>query len=351
MSRLIIADIKTPVMNGGPTGHYFSVAQNYYEIFHNKISTLIAGGPIYATQFADEITMLPYNQEQNSKKQVSGLAKYFCNARILFSQCANDILVVQQGGDVTFFVACVLFYRKRKNKLFLIQYSTAALRSGFKRMLYNIAKHKIDGIICPTEDVGNAFNRPYCVVPDYIYTQSEANDVVIPFDRKLYDICILGRIVEEKGIVEFLEHYADSPYKMIIAGRAVNEELVAKLQAITKGHKNIILRLEYLSQTEYECYLRQSRFSVLNYQGEYSRRSSGVVLDMIYHDVPIIGLKCKAFDFICHNKLGYVYDNLKVLDLHAIITPQMHQAYIENIARYKHKQTLFINKLGDFMGV
>lgn len=351
MNRLIIADIKSAVVAGGQLGHFFSVASNYYCLFSDKILTKVAGGPIYTTRFGNEILPLPYNQEQLNKKKIRSLWYYFCNARVLFNQCETDVIVVQQGADVTFFVACALFYRKRKNKLYLIQYSKASLGGYLKRKLYGVVKHKIAGIICPNNEIGEAFSIPYCVVPDYIYIGNGTETDNIPYESRQYDICLLGHISEEKGVIQFLERFADIPYKILVAGLPANELIADRLIALTKGLKNITVQLDYLSDEIYKKYLRQSRFCVLNYQGEYSRRSSGVVLDMIFNDIPIIGLDCKALDFVKQYKLGYIYSDLNSLDIKSIITPELHKSFVANIMNYKQKHQFFSQKLGSFLGI
>ena len=134
MNRIIIADIKSPVCEGKSSGHFFSVAQNYYDMFHNEIPTFVAGGPIYNHFFSNNVLPLPYNVELRGESKIKSIYKYFCNAGLLFRNCSNDIVIVQQGGDATFFAACLLIYkRKRNNKLFLIQYSTASLQGFVKR--------------------------------------------------------------------------------------------------------------------------------------------------------------------------------------------------------------------------
>lgn len=351
MNRLIIADLKSAVVAGGQLGHFFSVASNYYRLFSDKILTKVAGGPIYATRFGNDLLPLPYDQEQLNKKKVRSLWYYFCNVRVLFNQCEKDVIVVQQGADVTFFVACALFYRKRQNKLYLIQYSTASLEGSLKRKLYGLVKHKIDGIICPNNEIGEAFGIPYCVVPDYIYTGNDMEIENIPYENRQYDICLLGHISEEKGVIQFLELFADIAYKILVAGLPANELIADRLIALTKGLKNITVQLDYLSDEIYKKYLHQSRFCVLNYQGEYSRRSSGVVLDMIFNDVPIIGMDCKALEFVKQYKLGYVYNDLKSLDLSAIITKGMYDAYVNNIHHYKQTHFAYRQKLGNFLNI
>ena len=54
MKRLIIADVKSPNFKGISTGHFFAVAQNYYELFKGHVETLIAGGPVYKIRFSEE---------------------------------------------------------------------------------------------------------------------------------------------------------------------------------------------------------------------------------------------------------------------------------------------------------
>lgn len=352
MKRLIVADIKSPVFEGKSSGHFFAVAHNYYELFQESTPTKIAGGPIYLSLFPYAVLPLPNSVDIKKDGRLQCIVKYFQNARTLFHSCSGDVIVVQQGGDITFFIACALFYRRAKNnRLFLIQYSTAAISNRVGRLFYRLAKRKLDGIICPTQEVGEMFARPYCVVPDYIYSGNQNQCPAISYDEKLYDICFLGRIVEEKGIDEFLSKFVEAPYRMLIAGRVDNPCLEKKMQDIVRGHDNIQLCLEFLSREDYQMYLCQSRFCVLNYKGEYSLRSSGVVLDMIFNDVPVIGLECKALEFVKQNGLGYIYSNLASLNLAEVITPVNYNRYISQIARYKQSHMVFKHQLGQFLAI
>lgn len=168
MNRLIIADIKSPSLHGISTGHYFAVANNYLEMFGKEIKTLIAGSPVYKEKFGDSLLPLPYNTKLQEESIWKSKQKYLLNARHLFKEGKGGIIVLQQGGVATSFIAIALFYH-RQSKLFLIQYSKEGLDSPFKRLLYKLAKGKIDGIVCPNEMVGCAFGKRYCVVPDYIF--------------------------------------------------------------------------------------------------------------------------------------------------------------------------------------
>ena len=168
MRRLIIADIKSPNFMGKCAGHFFAVAHNYYGLFHDNIETLVAGGPVYKQQFDKELLSLPNDVLLCGESKLKNKWKYFQNARNLFHKAIGDTIVIQQGGVITSFLAIAMFYH-RQSKLFLIQYSNEGLRSFLGRMLYKLCKSKIDGIICPNDMVSKVYERPYCVVPDYIY--------------------------------------------------------------------------------------------------------------------------------------------------------------------------------------
>lgn len=350
MNRFIIADIKSPNLKGTSTGHYFAAAQNYFDLFCNHVPTLVAGGPVYKTRFKQEqMLRLPYDILLMAEPSWKSKWKYLMNARALFRKAKGDTIVVQQGGVLSSFIAIALFYH-RKSRLFLIQYSKEGVDSRAKRWLFRLVEHKIDGIICPNEMVGEAYDRPFCIVPDYIYLE---HNVVpdIPYRDKKYDVCFVGRIEEEKGELDVARKLAGTHRRMVIAGKVRSEGLADELKQVASSCQNIELHIGYVSDADYYGYIRQSRFCILNYQGEYSRRSSGVVLDTVFNNVPVIGKRCKALDFISQFGCGYIYDNLEVLDLDYVMTEQNYDIYIQNIAKYKQKHGEYGEKLRQFLGV
>lgn len=348
--RLIIADIKSHTFNGKSTGHYFALAQNYYELFKDNIKTYIAGGPVYNARFRPEqLLHLPYNELSMQDSTFKSKWKYLLNAYKLFGHTKGNIIIVQQDGVLSSFVAIALFYH-HKNRLFLIQYSNEGVNSCAKRLLYGLIKSKVDGVICPNGMVGKAYGRPFCVVPDYIYINSN-EPCQIPYKDKKYDICFVGRIEEEKGVIDVAHKVAGTNRNMVIAGRVRDEGMAEKLHHIASSCHNIELHIGYISDTEYYGYIRNSRFCILNYQGEYSRRSSGVVFDIIFNNVPVIGSSCKALSFIKDYGCGYIYDNLDRLNIDEILTEHNYNIYIRNITVYKQKHTEYAEKLKRFVGV
>ncbi len=347
MNKLYIADVGSFTYNGRSTGHYLPLAQNYKDVLGQSFEVIVAGGPSYKESFCGaDLLELPYDNPNNGWRDKIHLFK---NCIRLFKEAEGETIVLQQSSIVTAFIGIGLFYRK-KSKLFIIEYSSSSINSPIKKLIYYLAKNKIDGILCPNDEVGKAFNRPYCVIPDYIYS-GVGNVTVKSYDEKKYDICIVGRLAPEKGAVEVAKKFANTDVKLLIAGRPQNKELSDDLEKACKGASNIDLRLGFIERDDYERYLQESRYAILNYQGEYSIRSSGVVFDTLFSGVPVIGKRCTALQFVEDFGCGKLYDNINELDLNDILTQSAHNIYIKKIDYYNSCHKQYKEKLETFLRV
>lgn len=343
--RIIVADILSNTVNGNQTGHYFAVARNYLDIFGGNCA--VAGGPIYKNSFASgNLIVLPYNCE-DGEHSINMRLKTFANAKALFKAAKGDVIVLQQCSTITALL-CILLFHRHTSRLFLIQYNLQGLRNKAGRCLFGLVKRKIDGIVCPNEEVGKAYGIPYCVVPDYIYIGGEKHPLV-SYDDKKYDFCVVGRISEEKGVVEVVKSLANTPYKVVIAGRPQTEELGVELRELCRGVSNIELILGFISDEEYRNYLNKSRYALLNYQGEYSNRSSGVVYDTLFSGLPVVGCKCKALQFIENYGMGYLYKSIKEFTPSDILDKTKHAGFQKNIDNYRLKHQEYKVQLGKFL--
>lgn len=344
LKKIFIADIRSNSNDGKSTGHFIPVARMYQNIFNNSI---IAGGPIYKKYFKDsELLILPYNISGTSLKDKIRTMK---NCIKLFNVANGHIIILQQSSVVTSFLAILLFYHS-KSKLYLIQYSNDCFKSIIGRVLYKLIKYKIDGIICPTEKLGNSYGVSYCVVPDYIYIDNEnKNELNKDYNKTIYDFCILGRIAPEKGVIECAKRFVNSEYRIIIAGKPQTSDIENELKRICNKAKNIDLLLDYISDEQYNYYIRQSKFALLNYQETYSDRSSGVVFDMLFNNLPVIGKRCETLDFIEEKKMGYLYSNIYEFNPQIVMQKELYNNYIGNIHNYRTEHRKYIYKLKSFI--
>lgn len=342
-NTIYISDIRSNVNNGKSIGHFIPVAKMYQRIFQQN-NIIVAGGPIYRKYFNDsELLSLPYNISGTS---LLDKIRTMRNCIKLFNVAQGNIIVLQQSSVITSFIGILLFYHS-KSKLFLIQYSNECLKSKIGKFLYNLIKNKIDGIICPSEELGKMFKVRYCVVPDYIYTENK--EICKEYDKLKYDFCILGRIAPEKGVIESAKKLAKTKYKVLIAGRAQSQDLENELRKICSDANNINLILDYISDEQYNQYLNQSKYALLNYQQAYSERSSGVVFDMLFSGVPVIGKECFALDFIRKENLGYLYSNLDNFSPELVMQKELYNQYIIHIGDFRQKQTKLMSKLRNFI--
>ena len=257
--------------------------------------------------------------------------------------------MLQDGKPVANHICILLCYRKCD--LYLIKYHTDGVNKHWKRFLFSLIKHRIKGIICPSDEIGRAHALPYCVVPDYIYTGSRNSNDWKNYSERKYDFCCLGRIEPEKGVLEVAKKYKGSKYNILIAGNPRSKQLSDELIKICKDASNIDLRLGYLSDEDYNEALHDTRYAMLNYHGVYANRSSGVVFDMVFNGVPVVGRKSLALQFVCDENVGVLYDDINVFNPEKLFDSVIHNFYLENIKKYFLKHKYFKQELATFLGI
>ncbi len=347
--RIIIADINSADTNGICSGHYIPVAKMYHALFEKETSVSISGGPIYNKYFPKEDRVdLPFNINGES---IVDRIKNIINCISLFWQSKGSIVIMQQCRDVITYLSIALFYRCRNSKLFLIRYSDKSIQKPFSRFLYNCCKNKVDGIICPSKELGEKYGINYLAIPDYIYIEESSVSITtpIPYNDRKYDFSMVGRIAPGKGVVEAAQKFANTRYSVLIAGKAENKQLEQDLLLACQNAHNIDLRLGYVNDEDYHYFHINSKYTVLNYQGEYSIRSSGAVFDTLFSGVPVVGCDCDALHFIKTEGLGYIYDTIEGFNPDSVLSSDLYSQYQTNILSYKQTHNQYRKQLVDFI--
>lgn len=347
MNKVIVADIASHRVNGHSIGHYHYVAQNLIEVFADKADMYIAGGPVYIDRFGtDRVLALPYDaiSTQNVIKKKWG---ELVNCRKLFKEAKGAKIIMQHAALATTLIGIALF-KKDNCKLYQIVYSQEGINTRFKRFWYKFAKKKIDGIICPQQKLGDDYDRNCCVVPDYIYVGENSN-CELDYKNKTFDFCVVGRLSPEKGVDEIIEKLRGTNYRVLIAGNPQTKKIADRLTKLCKGYENINLRLGYIDDDDYYRYIKESRYCILNYYGEYSERSSGVVFDILFNGVPVVGRRCKSLEFIEEHNVGIVFDDIKDWSPDTIMDVKLYEDYLNKIVSYRKTHRDYANKLKNFV--
>ena len=349
MKRVIIADLKSANANGKCVGHYFALASNYKKVFSPYCIFKIAGGPLYKEQFfEDDLILLPHSFIEGDYKW-KNFARMLLNARALFSQIKNDdIVIVQQSQPAMILLVILLSYFGNAN-LFQIQYSEEPMHRFYFKIMMKLAKKKIKGLICPNKIVGSAYGVPYLSIPDYLYIESTRKKKISFYEKK-YDFMSIGRIVNDKGITETAKAFRDTRHSFLIAGKPDESFDVNSLLAVAAANDRMHVSLEYLSENDFNNYIDQSRYCILNYRGTYAERSSGVVLDTLFKGIPVIGRRCRALQFIEDYGLGILYDDINTFDFSSILKESVWEKYVVAIDEYKKQFEDYKQKLLKFTG-
>ena len=237
--KIIIADI-TSLKNGNISfGHYIRVAKIYQEIFQ-QYNIVIAGGPIYKKYFCDNLDLLDYDvdikEHKNFGSKTQSKIKELKNALKVFKLNYDSILIFQDFSNLILFLS-IAFARKKKNKIFVIQYKDE-ITTLFRRIIFNLAKRKIDGILCSQKSIGEKYGVPYLVLPDYIYTE---NKMPVLNKNCKYDFGVFGIIREGKDVVGVAKKFIGLSQKLLIAGAIQNTKMRDELTEISLSNPNIVV--------------------------------------------------------------------------------------------------------------
>lgn len=344
MKNIIIADIKSQEINGKIYGHYVPVANNYLKLFKDITDIKVAGGPIFSKYFeSKDVLKLPFN---NSSDSFFEKIKTFINAIVLFWKGRGKTIILQQSTTVTSFVAIALFFWW-SSKLYLIQYNTDGISSKLKKFIYSFAKKKIKGFIVPNDNVGKAYDRPYCIVTDYIKVETKFKD--IPYNKRTWDFGIIGTIFKDKGVIEAVEFLTKQNCKLLVAGNIAEPELQQPIELLQKKYPNVEFKLDYVDDVNFHEFIRKCKYCVLNYRGTYFNRSSGVVLDILFNRTPVVGTDCIALKMVKEENLGKVYKHISELNIENLMLESNHNYYLSKIDNYIFKQQEYKAELINFI--
>lgn len=351
MKRLIIADVLSKRRYGKTVGHYKYLAELYLKMFSPICDVIIAGGPVYRTEFQEDVLLLlPYNSYDTEplwKRHLNSIK----NCKRLFDSTTEDDIIVMQSSTVSTYMIGVALFAKKKNKIFSIIYDGDAVSNKIKRLIFKHAKKHISGIITSNEAIAKMYRLPYCVVPDYIFTGNINDMAKTSYYEKKYDFVCLGGFYPDKGVVEAANRLAGSPYNVLIAGRPFDDKMAEELRSICSKCTNITLLLGFLSEEDYNKYMREARYCLLNYQGAYITRSSGVVLDAMFHGLPVVGHRSFPLKLAEEEGVGFVYDDISQFQTESVLNEKTWNNYHNNIIKYLRKNISYKDTLADFLGL
>ena len=340
--NIVIADIASIRVDSNIFGHYGKIAQMYTNMFKNKYCVKIAGGPVY--QGLGNTMTLPYDHTLDEMKGSWGQLRFklrcIANGIHLFSKNKNSVIICQPYSFFSWMIS--IFISPKKSRIFLIEYKNE-LTSRLNKILFKFSKKKIDGILCPSNAVGEEYGLPYFCVTDYVYDKDE--DPIFEENCE-YDFGVFGIMSSGKDVMHVIKTFAGTKYRVLIAGFCGGryEEFMKE------STPNITIIDKYLSDDEYSTSIQRTKIVILPYKDDYKNQSSGVVFDVLFRGKPVLTRKYDTFKFIDSYRIGETYDvAISEIDLELMVQNAQSGWYYEQIKKFIIENKMQVEKLEKFI--
>ena len=310
ITSILIADISGMESGGRLVGHLPQVAKDYYGALSPYVEVKIAGQSKYGEYFSSEdLLVLPYAYKIEDKNRFLKIVHEVINTRTVLKY-NRDIVIFQSMARNSITLLGILLTRS-KSKIYLIQYYAKGkghlgkVGNLVEKILFWIAKPRINGIICSMDMVGKSFDLPYYKITDYIYSDYSRKKYTTSVVEYVYDFGIVGLMGPGKGLDEIIYSFKGTQYKVVIAGRFFSNDYYNKISH--DKSENITVINKYFSDSEYNDLINSIQFMVMPYVNRSAEHSSGSFLDAIFKKKPVVCSNHPAFEIVAKYGLGYVY--------------------------------------------
>lgn len=307
---MLLIDIASLNKDGKIYGHGLNVAKNYMKVLCDYFDCYVVGGKGYKNKFRKFIN-LPFSinfQEHGFTKNLKGLLNVFFSLLL-----KADIYIFQSQYNIPI-LACLKFFPflARNKKIYLITYNDPINNPIFptEKKWFISVQDKIFGIITSNIEWTNGLKCKVINLPDYL-----PEDNLVLEHKRQYDFAVLGTISEWKNCEMVIDAINKTDYTCLIAGNIEDKTRRDNLCEISG--KRITILDEYLSTDTYFHYFSKTSCIILPYNKDYySKKSSGVVLEALYRNVPVIAPDIDSFKFVEEQGVGWLYkdDISEVLD-------------------------------------
>lgn len=281
------------------------------EVLCDYFDCYVVGGKVYKEYFQQYIR-LPFSfsfHENGFLKNIKGLTNVLVSLLL-----KADIYIFQSQYNIPI-LACLKFFPflVKNKKIYLIMYNDPINNPIYptEKKWFMSAQDRIYGIITCNVEWTNSLNCKVINLPDYL----PENNYIEKKQSYQYDFAVLGTISEWKNCEMVIDAINKTDYTCLIAGNIEDKTRRDNLCEISG--KRITILDEYLSTDTYFHYFSKTSCIILPYNKDYySKKSSGVVLEALYRNVPVIAPDIDSFKFVEEQGVGWLYkdDISEVLD-------------------------------------
>ncbi len=299
-------------------GHSLPVIQQYYKLLSGVVRVSVSASRAYARHMIVEYP-LPFNTSPYQKRgllSAVGTLKKLLNLMLLPKWSPNRYFFLV-NNDINVFLMALLWRRRFLSKCFLMQYEDfenchKSWADRIKRSLFLRTVHLFRAIFVSNPQI---FERPGLTnkyfLPDFVFLKEK----YLPFieQRKRENYClVIGTLNKDKDIAGVIRAFRKSTVPLIIAGRFQGTKDEEKLIIQESMGGQIQLKFAPLTTKEYFQLIANALVVLLPYKEKsYHTRTSGVMLEALFLETPVIAPKFGFFERMLQKGIGYTYNNLE----------------------------------------
>jgi glycosyltransferase involved in cell wall biosynthesis len=255
------------------------------------------------------------NRDKPSDRGITDLFHFFRKTDIVYLNWIEDLPEKHMGKIQTliFFSLFAALKSSGKKIIWTLHNKTSHSKKKkfIKTSLFKLLLNRSDLIITHSEE--GLKHIPQKTPSVYIpHPVRHKPDISSSLPEKSYDIIIWGTIAPYKGIDAFLNHLEEKDlinrYRIMIAGKVTDSDLLVSLKNKVSRYKNISLQNKFIEEDELDQLIKKSKIILFSYHSE-SVLSSGALMDSLKYPSAIIGPDTGAFKDLSKEGIVYTFRN------------------------------------------
>ncbi len=320
--------------NAEPIGHPLKSIKQVDDLLRGEYRVRNAVPLIYENKIEIDIKLDYYvdisDKESESFYRVRSLIKKIKNLKKIFN--LNDGILFFVNTDITLFL--YLIFSNKRRKIITINFNNYLAMNSFtgklKKIIFKLANEKVN-LQFNTYDLKS---REF--IPDFYYDSDRNRENIL--QNKEVDFLVIGTMNEAKDLIGIMNAVSNTNYSLRIIGKFYSDIYYNTILHYANNSKNITIVNKYLENDEYHYEILKAKFVILPYDiNIYKNITSGVFLDAIYNNTPIIAPLTPFFQQFQLMKIGIIYNDMsEIIDLIKSID---YEELKRNISIFKEKQS------------
>ena len=342
MIEIILVDYISPCdKNGKPIGHPLPTLRQAFDLLSPMCKVTCCASRKYRPYINVEY-QLPFataTPKNRGLKSIINTAKKLINLMFLPKAKKGRFFFFTNIDINLFFLARI--FKNRETSFSIRLFENFEESSGYiGRMKKNIflasAQNFKRTFISNEMYYRNSAVKNSYFIPDYFYSDEKFGKYIVRKKTNNWSLSI-GVMNKDKDIIGLLKSFEGHDVKLMVAGSIIGDAPTRIELDNAAQRANAELIIDNLSEEKYFGLIADARFVILPYKKEtYFNRPSGILLESVFLETPLIVPSFGVFKTIQKFELGLLYNDLdEIPSLIKGTSLSMYERYQRNMREYK----------------